>query len=128
MNNIIKKIKDVVLKDKDVLSVLLFGSHAKKQSDNLSDIDICLVLNSNNYSQFEMSRKRLEYLKHFPNVDFQIFQKLPLYIKVRILKEGKILLCKSEEDMYEAAFSIITEYSDFDHIYKYYLKELQDVG
>ena len=73
-----------------------------------------------------ISQKKLEYSKRFPGVDIQIFQQLPLYIKVRILKHGKIILCKDEDKIYDLAFYVITEYSDYEHIYREYLREIEN--
>ncbi len=88
---------------------LSIRSYAQKKTNTSSDIDICLVLNFDNYSSLKLSQKKLEYLKRFTGVDIQIFQQLSLYIKVRILKD--------ENKIYNLAFSVITEYSDFKHIF-----------
>lgn len=69
-----------------------------------------------------MSRIRLAYLKDFPSLDVQIFQQLPLYIRIRILKEGKILFCSNTGLLYDAAFSTIREFEDYKPIYKSYLE------
>ena len=70
----------------------------------------------------------LEFLKKSKNgFDIQIFQQLPLYIRIRIIKEGKVLFCRNEDMLYEAAFRTIREFSDFQHIYRDYLKEVVSV-
>jgi hypothetical protein len=125
---LLEEIKRNVREDKDVFCIFLFGSYVRNESHYLSDIDVCLVLSSNNYSSLQMSQKKLEYLKTFPQIDIQIFQQLPLYIKIRILKEGKILLCKDEDKIYDLAFSVITEYSDYEHILRDYLTEVDNAG
>jgi len=126
MLSLLEKIKDFAKEDKDILAVFLFGSLVRKELSRLSDIDICLVLEPAQYSELALSEKKLKFLELFPHIDVKIFQQLPLYIKKRILKEGKIILCKDEEKMYNLAFSVITEYSDFEHIFRYYLKETED--
>ena len=125
--DLLEKIKKLANQDEDILCVFLFGSYAQRKPNASSDIDICLVLNFDNYSSLKLSKKKLEYLKRFTGVDIQIFQQLPLYIKVRILKEGRIILCKDEDKIYNLAFSVITEYSDFEHIFREYLKEIENV-
>jgi uncharacterized protein len=76
------------------LAVFLFGSFVHGKEYPGSDIDICLVMNPETQSQKRTklfnSQKRLEYLKDF-SFDIQVFQQLPIYIRKRILKEGKIL-------------------------------------
>ncbi len=124
----LEEIKKIAERDKDILCVFLFGSQAQKESNVFSDTDVCLILSSNEYSKLEVSRKKIEYLKIFPQLDIHIFQQLPLYIKIRVLKSGKILLCKDEDKIYNLAFSVITEYSDFEHILRDYLREMEIVG
>jgi len=118
INNLIEKAG----KDKQILAVFLFGSRARGEDTPGSDIDICLVLKQRKYSKKELSQKKLEYLSEF-DLDIQIYQQLPLYIKKRVLKDGKILMCKNEDEIYEIAFKTIEEYSDMEHFYKDYLKE-----
>ncbi|MBU3913532.1 MAG: nucleotidyltransferase domain-containing protein [Nanoarchaeota archaeon] len=101
IESIIKKSK----KDREVLAVLLFGSSLTRQG---KDIDICLVLKEKK-SNYEMTGKRIEYLKEFEDYDIQIFQQLPLYIRARILKENLILLNKNEKSLYNLAFETIKE-------------------
>lgn len=112
--------------DEDVLAVILFGSRARGDDGSASDLDICLVLQPKDYDNLDLSRKRLEYLKYvnIPGLDMQIFQQLPLYIRKRILKEGKTLFCRDEEALYKVAFRTIQEFEDFKHIYYGYLKEV----
>lgn len=80
--------------DEDVLAVILFGSYVKKKSKP-SDIDVCLLLRPKNLTKIFMSDKKIEYLNLVPNrYDIHIFQQLPVFIRVRILKEWKFLLIK----------------------------------
>ena len=112
--------------DKDVLAVVVFGSYARGDDGPASDLDICLVLQPEDYGNLELSRKRLEYLKTFsiPTLDIHIYQQLPLYIRKRILKEGEILFCRDEEVLYEMAFRTVQEFEDFRDIYHSYLQEV----
>jgi len=113
--------------DDQVLAVGLFGSTARDENSKESDIDICLFLKPGPHSPLELSRKKLDYSKRF-DLDIQIFQQLPLYIQVRILKEGKVLHCADEDALYELAFSAIREFADYEHIYRHYLKEVARAG
>jgi len=112
--------------DQDVLAVIVFGSCARGDDGPVSDLDICLVLQPEDYSNLKLSRKRLEYLKVFgiPGLDIHIYQQLPLYIRKRILKEGEILFCRDEEVLYEMAFHTAQEFEDFRRIYHSYLQEV----
>lgn len=123
-DKLIEDIKGYAAQDKDILCVYLFGSSARGEKSAASDVDICLVLNKDDYSPLELSRKKLEYQSMYSQADIQVFQQLPIYIRVRVLKEGKIVLCKDEDSLYNLAFSVITEYSDFEHILREYLDEV----
>ncbi|MFW6160751.1 MAG: type VII toxin-antitoxin system MntA family adenylyltransferase antitoxin [Acidobacteriota bacterium] len=118
-------------RDKDILAVLLFGSSVREKETSKSDVDICLIMTpetqASNQKKLINSQKRLDYLKDFL-FDIHIFQQLPLYIRKRILKEGKILFVRDEDKLYEIAFRTAQAYEDFKHIYHDYLKEIADVG
>lgn len=111
--------------DPDVLGVLFFGSAAKGQAGPQSDVDVCLVLVPNRArpDRAMLMRKRLEYLKDF-NLDVQIFQALPLYIRRRVLRDGKVLLVKDEDRLYEIAYRTMQAFEDFRHIYHDYLEQV----
>ena len=119
-----ERLIEEVKKDKDVIAVYLFGSYARGESHR--DIDICLVLKPvrKKYSKIFLSEKKLKYLKNF-EYDIQIFQQLPLYIRHRVLKEGKLLYSKGDE-IYDVAFLTIKEYEDFKPIYESYLEEVMN--
>ncbi len=127
LENLIEKIS----RDEDVLAVLLFGSFALGKEISQSDVDICLIMapetQTSNQNKLINSQKRLDYLKDF-SLDIHVFQQLPLYIRKRILKEGKLLFVRDEDTLYEIAFRTAQAYEDFKHIYLDYLKEIADVG
>jgi len=117
--------------DEDILAVFLFGSSVREKETSKSDVDICLIMNPETQAAHRKklinSQKRLDYLKDFL-FDIHIFQQLPLYIRKRILQEGKILFVRDEDMIYEVAFRTAQAYEDFKHIYQDYLKEIADVG
>lgn len=120
------KLLKLVKQDNEILAVILFGSFAQGDFSSKSDIDICFVMEKDNFLSEEFFQKRLNYLKFF-DMDIQIFQQLPLYIRIRILKEGRTLFCRNEAKLYEIAFRTISEFADFEHIYRDYLKEVENV-
>ena len=128
MKNIrpIKSIEPIIArakKDKDVIAIAVFGSFARKERHR--DIDVCIFLRSK-MANLEMSRKRLDYLKGAPGkFDVQIFQQLPVYIRHRVLKEGKIIFCADEGALYDIAISAAKEYEDFKPLYKNYLEAVR---
>ena len=114
--------------DADVLAVFLFGSVARGEQTARSDIDVCLVLMPRtSYERTFLSRKRLEYLAQF-DLDVQIFQALPLYIRTRVLKEGRVLFVRDDDLLYEMAFRTAQAFEDFKPIYYRYLEQIAHVG
>ncbi len=109
--------------DDQVLAAMLFGSRARHEQMEVSDVDICLVLAQREYNALELSRKKLEYLT-VSDLDIHVYQQLPLYVRVRVLKEGKVLYCRNEDQLYAIAFKTIEEFADFEHIYREYLQEV----
>lgn len=69
----------------------------------------------------------MEYLAKF-SADIHISQQLPLYMKQRVLRDGNVSFCRNEVSLYELAFAVIREYSDFEHVYRDYLKEVANAG
>ncbi len=122
----IERLLSQVRQDEEVLAVFLFGSSVRNEKNVLSDIDLCLVLvpRQKPFEPFELFNKRLDYLKIF-NFDIQIFQQLPLYIRRRILKEGKILFVRDEAILYEVAYRTAQAFEDFKPLYLNYLKEIK---
>ena len=110
-----------------ILAVILFGSSARGENSSASDLDLCLVLVPNSYSGLELSKIKLRYASQFP-VHMSIFQQLPLYIQKRVLQEGKILLCRDDDTLYDVAFKTIREYSHFAPAYREYLREVAHAG
>jgi hypothetical protein len=109
--------------DPEILSVMLFGSIARGEKTQHSDVDVCLVLYPKKHSKLSLSEKKLAYSKH-ENVDIHVYQQLPIYIRQRILKEGKVLFCRNEDMLYEIAFTTIREFNDFEPFYREYLKQV----
>ncbi len=105
--------------DPDVLAVLLFGSVGRGDVTPASDVDVCLVLQPR--AGERMSAKRLEYLAEF-ELDIQVFQQIPLYLRQRVLHEAQVLLCKDEAVLYELAYRTVQAFEDFRHIYYDYLE------
>ncbi len=116
----LKKISEKARNDGDVLAVMLFGSYAR--NEKFSDMDVCVVLKQEKFDHLFLSKKRLEYLTAFPNMDIQIFQQLPLYIKMRVLKEGKTIFCRNEDLLYDLSFSTIRQFEYFKPRYLSYLE------
>ena len=85
---------------------------------------MCVVLKPGKFDHLFLSKKRLEYVAAFPNLDIQIFQQLPLYVKMRVLKEGKTIFCRNEDLLYDLSFSTIKQFEYFKSRYLSYLEDV----
>ncbi len=82
----IQKIKEdfEFIKD-EVKGVLLFGSHATGDADKRSDIDIYLVSPKDRRILFKVFEKLGD------RYDVKVFEKLPLHIKINVIKNHKTI-------------------------------------
>ncbi len=121
MENEINVIVDRIRKDKEVIAVFLFGSYMRKK-EYARDIDLCIVLDKN-LDNKSMSKKRLRFLSYaHDKFDIQIFQLLPLHMRIKILKEGKVLYSKNEQKVYDLAYSTIRDFNLFEPHYNDYIE------
>lgn len=96
----IKRDFSIIIQNKDILGILLFGSYAVGDQTNRSDIDICVVAPNEDPVKF------LSYILQNINVskkkyDIRLFQELPLYIKIRIIHNGILIYSPDKYDLYE---------------------------
>ncbi len=115
------KLVESAKNDRDVLAVILFGSEARGDARAESDVDVCLVLEGKQLDTLGQSQKRVEYLASF-DLDIQIFQQIPLHLRVRVLREGRVLFCRDEDKLYAMAFQTAQHFEDFRHIHEGYLE------
>ena len=104
-----KEIDDIIeplKKNHDVILIYLFGSYARGREKPFSDIDICVVADKN--------ANRDEILSHSSKkIDISIFHDLPLSMRFRVLKEGKLLFSRDELKLHRTIVSTIKAYLDF---------------
>jgi len=100
---IVKEIGEI----KGIKAVYLFGSYASGKFGPLSDIDLCVI------GKFSEKEKTEVYGFGSDNLDISVFDDLPVYIKFRVLREGKPLLVKDIEFLNRTKFKTLQEYLDF---------------
>src|SRR5262245_24265816 len=112
--------------DSAVLALVLFGSHARGEASPASDVDVCLVLGPDGGSDVAMAEQRLEYLA-IADVDIAVFQQLPLPIRSRVLREGRVLFVRDEDMLYDLATRTMRAFERFRPYYRRYLDAVAGV-
>ena len=69
----------------DALGILLFGSSARMEEGERSDIDICIVRPVTDKLLTEMNRML------GGKYDIKVFENLPLYIRIEIIRDHRII-------------------------------------
>ncbi len=112
-----------IKKDKDAIAIMLFGSYVRNKK-YARDIDICVFLKGGDDKK--MFKKRLNYMKGVPDkFDIQIFQQLPLYVRINVLRDGKILYLKNKKRLYNLAYETLKSYAFFEKYYLDYIKQIE---
>ena len=116
----IEKIKNIEGFEK-VKFIVLYGSAAERRMKKDSDIDLCIYYDG---SPEEASRFRFKVLSElFDDIyDVQIFQQLPLYVRVEVFK-GRVIYCKDKRFLYEEAIETIKDFEEFKHRFYDYIGE-----
>ncbi|MDK2974182.1 MAG: uncharacterized protein PWP08_553 [Methanofollis sp.] len=91
--------------------IVLYGSYAEGRATADSDVDLCIY---DDASPEESSTFRFRALSELcsDRYDVQIFEQLPLYIRMDVLK-GRVLYCPDERFLYDIAPEMIREFDDF---------------
>lgn len=119
VQTILGRLLDEMEKDQDILAVILYGSYARGEEAN--DVDLSLVLFPDRV--VKGLDKRIEY-SYYDMFDVQVFQDLPLYMRPRIIQEGKVLHVKDEDLLYDIAIETAREYELYRPKYELYLDSI----
>ncbi len=112
-----KKLREMPDFDR-VKFVFLFGSVAEGNSNKLSDVDFAVYYDGDGRKRFKF---RLKLLGKLPDgFDVQIFQDLPLYVRINVLK-GKLIYSGDLDFAYEVAYDTIKRFEDFKKGYYDYI-------
>ncbi len=122
-NRLIKKLKQMDVFNR-VNFIMLYGSEVNGKKTPMSDVDIAISLDISKKKRIKI---RMELLGELPDkYDIQIFEDLPLIIKMGVLK-GDILYCKNKEKLTLRAINLRKDYEDFLPRYRYYITGIKNV-
>lgn len=113
----IKKLMTKISKIKNVLAVYLFGSQVQGKQHKFSDIDICIIGKMNKKEKAEILNYSLDKL------DISFFEELPVYIQIRVFREGKPIFLRNEIMIKRLAFATLAKYSDYLPLIQRYIKK-----
>lgn len=92
----------------DVVALILFGSVARGQARTFSDIDLCIIT-----PRLVPESVRLELLSYGSGgIDVSLFWDLPLTIRFRVIKEGKVIFSKDALALHRIKAKTVREYLD----------------
>ena len=87
-----------------ILAVLLFGSGTKEQAYERSDRDLCIVAPGIR----DKGEMRLILRKIYEKIDvigkrydIWLFEELPLYMRVQVIENHKVVFCRDLPSLYE---------------------------
>jgi len=103
-----------------VHSILVFGSLAKGEFSDRSDIDICIVAPEAKNKE-KLANKIAGMLPK--NYDICIFELLPLYMQIEIIKNHIILYTRDKLNLYEYFYQYRKLWKDQEHRQKLTVEE-----
>lgn len=112
----IKRIVSRAEGDGDVLGVVVFGSFVDSESFN--DVDIALVVPEEE-KRFD---KLLEYQPYDDFFDISIFQDLPVYVRIEVVRNGEIRYFHDFDRLYDIFFRTVQDFERFEPFYRDYLE------
>ena len=124
-NNAIRNSMDSAVRQMQQLSgfehvqfIILYGSAAEERMNLESDIDLCVYYEG---SSGDAAQFRHRALSDLPGTrfDIQIFQQLPLYVRVEVIR-GIPVFVRNTRFLYERAIDTLRDFEDFKHrLYDY---------
>lgn len=103
---------------KNIRFVMLYGSIAEGRATEDSDIDLCVYYDGDHKEAAQFRHKILSALPSH-RYDIQVFQLLPLYVRVEVLR-GLPVFVRDDRFLYETATRTLRDFGDFKHrLYDY---------
>ncbi|MEM1810836.1 MAG: nucleotidyltransferase domain-containing protein [Thermofilaceae archaeon] len=109
LSSLIERIKEFP----ETLAIILFGSYVRGAIKGTSDIDVAVIVRKPD--------KRVEAeigSMYSPYFDVVLFHRLPLHIQFEVLKYGRVVFCRDEEELLEVKRRVLREYLDTAWMYE----------
>lgn len=100
------------LQDK-VLGVMLYGSWARGEAHERSDIDVCIVA-PEIQDKATLWREVISELRD-ERYEVRIFELMPLYMKMAVIEEGVVICSRDVPDLYEYFYPFRRVWDDQKH-------------
>ncbi len=115
---------DELTKKKKVEAIYLFGSYARGKVKPFSDIDVCVI------TERSISKEVKEGIlsNSSKKIDISMFWDLPLSIRFRVIKEGKLLYKKDDLKLQRVKVDTFKAYLDFQPIIKEHCFRIVGIG
>ena len=91
-----------------VIALILFGSAARGQQRPFSDIDLCIVAAGDTSEEERLDLKSYGSRK----IEIHLLDELPLAIRFRVVREGKLAFCKDGLALHRVIADIVRQYLD----------------
>lgn len=99
-----------------VVAILIYGSFVRDETTSQSDIDICIVS-----PESKTAEQKAELLGEIwrrinaDTYDIHLFEELPLYIQIDIIRNHKILFCDDVPALFEYFYFYRKLWADQEH-------------
>jgi len=94
-------------------AIFQFGSTVNGKVTPLSDIDMCLI---GTFS--DKNKRKIEREFFSERLDISFFDELPIWIKARVLRDGKCLFVKNKKQLVGVAIITMNLYEDLKPLIK----------
>jgi predicted nucleotidyltransferase len=116
--DILEKIKKIFSKDKRIVAGYIFGSIAKGDFHDKSDIDLAVMLNPQKVKDFSLDDQLdlevdISLALETENYDLVVLNRAPLILQFRIISTGKLIYVYNDEIRCELEEKIMDNYYDF---------------
>ena len=113
------KFLDEANQDPDILAIYQYGSSLT--CSRYQDLDLCIIPYGKN------SDKQVSSLFHYSGtyagygaipLDITLFSLLPLYIRIEVIRNGKILFYKDRDLLFDLVLRTNRQWDDFEPLYR----------